>query len=103
MYGAGLFDDMRSSNIATCTCTPSELISTSAPYTHSLASDIAAHLDDVVGIRLHQRLGGEEAKVEFQRSGHALDDADRLRHAELLQLGTERLLLAVDLRASRDA
>ena len=64
-------------------------------------ASISAHLDDVVGIRLDQRLGGEEAEVELERRGHALDDADRLRHAELLQLGTERLLLAVDLRASR--
>ena len=65
-------------------------------------ASIGAHLDNVVGIGLDQRLGGEEAKVKLECRGHALDDADRLRHAELLQLGAERLLLAVDLRASRD-
>ena len=53
----------------------------------------------MIRVGVDERLGREEAEVELERGGQASDHADRLTHAELLQLGAERLFLVLNLSA----
>ncbi len=53
----------------------------------------------MLGLRLHQLLGGEEAEVQLEGGGEAPHHRDGVLEAELLQLGRAGVLLVLQIDA----